>query len=82
MDDIKKPMHYNQGGIEPIDYITKNEMSYCEGNVVKYVSRWRFKGGIQDLKKAKQYIDFIIEKEATPTVTGTEHRINYPKDED
>jgi len=71
MDDIKKPMHYNQGGIEPIDYITKNKMSYCEGNVVKYISRWRFKGGIQDLKKAKQYIDFIIEKEAQPAVTET-----------
>ena len=37
MDDIKKPMHYNQGGIEPIDYITKNNLSYCEGNVVKYI---------------------------------------------
>lgn len=69
MDDIKKPMHYNQGGIEPIDYITKNKLSYCEGNVVKYISRWRFKGGIEDLKKAKQYIDFIINKEAKPTVT-------------
>ena len=63
MDDIKKPMHYNQGGIEPIDYITKNNLSYCEGNVVKYISRWRFKGGVQDLKKAKQYIDLLLEKE-------------------
>ena len=71
MDDIKKPMHYNQGGIEPIDYITKNEMSYCEGNVVKYITRWRKKGGIDDLKKAKQYIDIIIEKEGVPTVTDT-----------
>ena len=69
MDDIKKPMHYNQVGVEPIDYIIKNKLSYCEGNVVKYISRWRFKGGIQDLKKAKQYIDFIIDKEAKTTVT-------------
>ena len=69
MDDIKKPVHYNQGGIEPIDYIVKNKLSYCEGNVVKYITRWRHKNGIQDLKKAKQYIDFIIDKEAKPTVT-------------
>ena len=75
-------MHYNQGGIEPIDYITKNDHYYCEGNVVKYISRWRFKGGVQDLKKAKQYIDFIIDKEAKPKITNTEHKTNYPKDED
>ena len=63
MDNIKKPDHYNKGGIEPIDYITKNNLSYCEGNVIKYITRWRYKGGIEDLKKAKQYIDFIIDKE-------------------
>ncbi len=71
MDIIKKPPHYNQGGIEPIDYIVANKLSYCEGNVVKYISRWKFKGGVEDLKKAKQYIDFIIEKEGTPKVTDT-----------
>jgi len=71
MVDISKPVHYNQGGIEPIDYIVKNKLSYCEGNVVKYITRWRHKNGIQDLKKAKQYIDFIIDKEAQPKVTDT-----------
>lgn len=69
MDDIKKPVHYNQGAIEPIDYIVANKLSYCEGNVVKYITRWRHKNGIQDLKKAKQYIDFIIDKESVTTVT-------------
>lgn len=73
MDDISKPVHYNQGGIEPIDYIVKNKLSYCEGNVVKYITRWRHKNGIQDLKKAKQYIDFIIDKEAKPTVTESKN---------
>lgn len=62
-DNIKNPEHYNKGGIEPIEYITKNKLSYCEGNVIKYITRWRHKGGLEDLKKAKQYIDFIIEKE-------------------
>ena len=69
MDDIKKPVHYNQGGIEPIDYIVANKLSYCEGNVVKYITRWKHKNGVQDLKKAKQYIDFIIDKESVTTVT-------------
>tara|TARA_R110000868_G_scaffold299098_1_gene559335 strand:+ start:1475 stop:1699 length:225 start_codon:yes stop_codon:yes gene_type:complete len=70
-DLIKSPPHYNQGGIEPIDYIVANKLTYCEGNVVKYISRWRHKGGIDDLKKAKQYIDFIIDKEGVTTVTET-----------
>ena len=73
MDIIKKPPHYNQGGIEPIDYIVKNKLSYCEGNVVKYISRWKYKGGIEDLNKAKQYIDFIIDKEGVTTVTETKN---------
>ena len=71
MDIIKKPPHYNQGSIEPIDYIVANKLSYCEGNVVKYISRWKFKNGVEDLKKAKQYIDFIIDKENLNTVTET-----------
>ena len=69
MDNIKNPPHYASSEIEPIDYIIANKLSYCEGNVVKYITRWRHKNGIQDLKKAKQYIDFIIDKEAKPTVT-------------
>ena len=69
MDNIKNPPHYANNKIEPIDYIIANGLTYCEGNVVKYITRWRHKNGIQDLKKAKQYIDFIIDKEAKPTVT-------------
>jgi hypothetical protein len=68
-DMIQNPPHYANNEIEPIDYIIANKLTYCEGNVVKYITRWRGKGGIEDLKKAKQYIDFIIEKEGVPTVT-------------
>jgi hypothetical protein len=68
-DMIKEPPHYANNKIEPIDYIVANRLSYCEGNVIKYITRWRGKGGIEDLKKAKQYIDFIIDKEAQPKVT-------------
>jgi hypothetical protein len=55
--------HYKDLEIQPIDYILGNQLGYCEGNVVKYVSRWRDKGGIEDLRKAKQYIDFLIADE-------------------
>lgn len=62
-DLIKEPPHYAENKIEPIDYIISNGLNFCEGNVVKYITRWRKKGGVEDLKKAKQYIDFMIEKE-------------------
>jgi hypothetical protein len=68
-DMIQNPPHYANNEIEPIDYIIANKLTYCEGNVVKYITRWRGKGGLEDLKKAKQYIDFIIEKEGVPKIT-------------
>jgi hypothetical protein len=77
MDNIKNPPHYASSKIEPIDYIIANKLSYCEGNVVKYITRWRKKGGIEDLQKAKQYIDFIINKEGTTTVTEDEENIPF-----
>tara|TARA_E500000305_G_scaffold108945_1_gene112651 strand:- start:448 stop:837 length:390 start_codon:yes stop_codon:yes gene_type:complete len=57
------PVHY-QFDIEPFDYIHDNQMGFAEGNVIKYITRWRYKeNGIQDLYKAKQYIDMLIAKE-------------------
>ena len=55
--------HYKDKKIEPITYIQQNQSSFEEGNVVKYITRWRQKGGIQDLRKAKQYIDYLISYE-------------------
>ena len=74
---IKEPPHYANNKIEPIDYIVANRLSYCEGNVIKYITRWRGKGGIEDLKKAKQYIDCIIDKEAQPKVTDEPPNHNF-----
>lgn len=54
--------HYKEKGIQPIDYIMSNRLDFCEGCVVKYISRWRDKGGIDDLHKAKHYIEFLIER--------------------
>jgi hypothetical protein len=55
--------HYRQGSIQPIEYIHANNLSFCEGNVVKYVTRWRHKDGLKDLEKAKHYIELLMELE-------------------
>jgi hypothetical protein len=56
--------HYKKLKIQPIEYIHANQLPYCEANVVKYISRWRDKGGIKDLEKVKHYVDLIIELES------------------
>lgn len=66
-DPVNAPSHYT-GKIECIDYLrdklTKEEFTgFCMGNVLKYSSRWRKKDGVQDLKKAKVYLDWAIENE-------------------
>ena len=55
--------HYRDLPIQPVEYIHANALGYFEGNVVKYVSRWRKKNGIADLEKAKHYIELLIELE-------------------
>lgn len=53
--------HYVKYKIQAWDYITQNDIGYLEGNVIKYVSRWKDKGGVQDLLKAKHYLEKLIE---------------------
>jgi len=55
--------HYKAKPIQPWDFIAANHLGYFEGNIVKYVSRWQDKGGINDLKKARHYLDKLIELE-------------------
>ena len=55
--------HYKDLPIQPVEYIHANNIGYFEGNVIKYVSRWRAKNGIKDLEKAKHYIELLIELE-------------------
>jgi hypothetical protein len=55
--------HYKEKIIQPWDYIYANNLGYFEGNCVKYVSRWRDKGGIADLQKAIHYLEKLIELE-------------------
>lgn len=53
--------HYRRFAIQPIEFITKNRLGFCEGNVVKYICRHPFKNGKEDLLKARHYIDLLIE---------------------
>lgn len=53
--------HYQKYRIQPVDFITQNELPFCEANVIKYVLRHADKNGKQDLEKAKHYIDLIIQ---------------------
>jgi len=53
--------HYNKKTIQPWDYVAANDLGFFEGNIVKYVTRWKDKGGVEDLKKARHYLDKLIE---------------------
>ena len=55
--------HYKKHAHEPWDVITDWGLGYLDGNAVKYLSRWRSKGGLQDLEKARHYNDKLIENE-------------------
>ncbi len=57
---VVHPNHYNRG-IEMWDYAHSQNLDFFEGNIVKYVTRWKDKNGVEDLKKAKQYLDKLIE---------------------
>lgn len=56
--------HYKDLKIQPIEFIHANNIPFCEANAIKYLCRWRNKNGIEDLKKAKHYIDLLIELES------------------
>lgn len=55
--------HYKSKAIQPWDFIASNGLGYFEGNIIKYVSRHREKGGVTDLEKARHYLDKLIELE-------------------
>lgn len=61
IDGVGTQKHYDLA-IEPIDYIVKNNLGYLEGNVVKYISRYKLKNGVEDLKKAQQYLTWLIQE--------------------
>ena len=67
-DPVNAPPHYKVGEMEAIDYIyqqlgAEGIKTYLEGNILKYMHRWRFKNGVEDLRKAKWYLDKLIMEE-------------------
>lgn len=65
-EKVNHPAHYNQGKIEVIDAIEGWSLGFHEGNVIKYVARHKHKNGLEDLKKAKWYLDRLIEQMEKP----------------
>ena len=55
--------HYSKLAIQPVEYITKNKLSYLQGTIIKYVTRYKDKGGVEDLSKAMHSIKILIELE-------------------
>ncbi len=60
MKDNINPSHYKQGNIEVIDFILDQKLTYVEGNIIKYVSRYKTKNGLEDLKKAQWYLQKLM----------------------
>ena len=64
-DTVNHPSHYTHGGVECIDAIRASMTAdgfcdYCKGNIIKYIWRWRDKGGVEDLRKASVYLNWLI----------------------
>ena len=85
-DAVQHPSHYTQGGIECIEAIKASMTAdgfcdYCKGNIIKYIWRWRDKGGVEDLRKASVYLDWLINaaegkrKERTASESNQEKHI-------
>jgi hypothetical protein len=64
MKSLKKQIggnHYKKYKIQPIEFIVKNNIGFCEANIIKYVLRFKEKGGVNDLLKAQHYIELLID---------------------
>lgn len=69
MDDVRQQKHYTQFAIQPMTFIGLNKIGFLEGNVIKYVCRYKEKNGVEDLKKALHYLECLIEREEDGTIS-------------
>ena len=76
---INHPIHYNKG-IETTDYICSWDMDFCEGNIIKYVTRWKYKDGVDDLRKARWYLDKLIKTIEDDRLLQNNKRIRFSGD--
>lgn len=63
--------HYADYAIQPLEFCVLNNIPFLEGNVIKYICRWRKKNGVEDLQKAKHYIEMLIELEENNVKSNT-----------
>jgi len=61
-DPVNNPSHYTQGKIEVLDFILDQDLPYLAGNIVKYICRYRYKNGVEDLQKAEFYLKRLIKE--------------------
>ena len=73
--------HYKENSIQPWDYVAANNLGYFEGSAIKYITRWRNKGGISDIQKAIHFLEKLIELEspALDPVSFNEGKSAYPE---
>ena len=76
-NDAISPQHYQQGNIQVLDFINDQKFTYLEGNIVKYISRYKTKNGLEDLEKAQYYLNELIK-----LVADEDDRIADEIDED
>lgn len=55
--------HYKTMVIQPIEFTHKNNLNFCQGNIIKYATRYKTKNGVEDLKKVKHYAELLAELE-------------------
>lgn len=60
MSDVTSPEHYSRWKIQPLEFITANQLGFHVGNIIKYVLRYDAKNGREDLEKARWYLDHMI----------------------
>lgn len=65
--------HYKGKAIQPWDYIEANNIPFLEGSAIKYLTRWRDKGGVEDLRKALHFIQKRIELEEAKVKASPDH---------
>ena len=70
LDKQESGTHYKNKGIQPIVYIHANNLGFCEGNVVKYVTRHKEKNGAADIRKAIHYLELLLELEYKDDTTA------------
>lgn len=70
--------HYSDLPIQPVEFIHKNGLGFIVGNIIKYIIRYPDKNGVQDLLKAKHYLEILIEMEDRKATSSSSHSVPLP----